>query len=211
MNESKLTAVKLFISILVPLVSVTIGGFIVYKTPSAFFFPAAGQSVTEANGPAVIYYALTLVIALMYFLMRQKFRWYDVVAFCSISLVYSLSLQKMTPGVFRPLYLYFLPLIVFFVIVWLVLKFVFLNRQMRTLRLLIFSLVAAAAFTLAFWLQYTMLKLPAGNDFLQSRFVSGLMLFIFVGFGLSVAENTIVRLEVKTAGQFKDKDIPDND
>jgi hypothetical protein len=200
MNDSKLTAAKLFISILVPLVIVTFGGFIVYQTPAAFFFPSPGQSATESNGPAVIYYALTFVIALMFFLMRQKYRWYEVIAFSSMSMVYSLSLKAMTPGIIRPVYTYFIPLMVFFIIIWVVLKFIFLNRSLRVMRLLLFSLFCSAAFSLAFWLQYIMLKLPIDSTFLQSRFISGLMLFIFIGFGLSLAEYIQARKERKSAG-----------
>jgi hypothetical protein len=200
MNESKLTAVKLFISLLVPLVAVTLGGFIVYQTPAAFFYAATGQATTETNGPVVIYYALTLVIALMLFLMRQRYKWTEIIAFLSLSLVFSLSMQKMTPGVFRPLYLYFIPLLIFFGISWLVLKYIFLNRRVRVMRLLIFSLAEAAAFAAAFELQYVMLKLPADSVFLQAKFVSGLMLFIFMGVGLAQAEYILARMERKSAG-----------
>jgi hypothetical protein len=200
MQDSKLIPAKLLISLLVPMLIVTLGGLLVYKTAEAFFFPSPVQVSTESNGPAVIYYALTLVIAMMFFLMRQKYKWYEIIAFSSLSLVYSLSLQRMTPGIHRPVYLYFIPLILLFILIWLILKYIFLNKRIRSMRLLLFSLLSSAAFTMAFGLQYAMLKQPVDSAFLQSRFFSGLMLFIFIGFGLSLAEFIIIRLENKPSG-----------
>ncbi len=215
MNESKLIPAKMFISLLIPLAVVTLGGFIVYKTPAAFFFAAEGQSSTETSGPAVIYYALTLVVALMFFLMRQKYRWYEVIAFSALSMVYSLSLKRMTPGIYRAIYMYFTPLMVLFILIWLILKYIFLNKSTRSMRLLLFSLLSSAAFTLAFWLQFTLLKLPTDGTFLQARFFSGLMLFIFMGFGLSLAEFIIIRLEAgadrSQPVKLSRKDNPDSE
>jgi hypothetical protein len=201
MNESKFIIVKLLLAIIIPFIAVTIGGFIVYQTPSAFFFSSGGQNTAESNGPAVIYYSLTLVITLMFFLMKQKYRWYEVIAFLSLSMVYAISLKQLTPGVDRPLYLYFIPLVLMFALIWLILKYIFLNIRMRSMRLILFSLLSSAAFSLAFLLQYIMLKLPMDGIFMQSRFFSGLMLFIFMGFGLSMAELSMIKLDLKLKGK----------
>jgi len=203
MNDAKLIPIKLLLSLIIPLIAVTIGGFIVYQSPSAFFFATQGQSGAESNGPAVIYYALTLVIALMFFLMRQGYKGYEIVAFSLLTLVYSLSLKRMTPGVFRPIHIYIIPLLVFFFIVWLILKFIFLNKSIRVARLILFSILSSAAFALAFWIQYLLLSQQTADTFLQSRFLSGLMLFIFMGFGLSMAEFIIIKLETSFADKQK--------
>jgi hypothetical protein len=195
MNDAKHIPVKLFISIVVPLVIVTFGGFITYGSAGAFFFPATNQVSNEANGPAAIYYGLTLVVALMFFLMRQGYKGYEMIATGIISLLYSLALQRMTPTVFRPIYLYIVPLLLFFFAMWLILKYIFLNKPMRQFRLLIFSILGAAGFTLAFKIQFLLLKQQTDSAFLQARFLSGLMLLIFMGFGLSLAEIIIIKLE----------------
>jgi hypothetical protein len=197
MNEYKMIPIKLLISVIVPLMAVTLGGFIVYQTPSAFFFPSANQVTGESNGPAVIYYALTLVIALMFFLMRQGYKWYEFITIGVLSVVYSLSLKGLTPQVFRPIYIYLVPLLVFFGVSWLIMKYIFLNKHLRQARLILFAILCSAAFTFAFWLQYIMLRQQMADSFIQSRFVSGLMLFIFMGVGLSQADFFIIRLEQK--------------
>ncbi len=215
MNESKYIPAKLFISLAVPLIAVTFGGLIVYGTASAFFFPLANQTSGEVNGPAAIYYGLTLVIALMFFLMRQNYKWYEFIAMGVMSLIFSISMQKMTPNVFRPIVLYLVPLLVLFLIMWTILKYIFLNKSFRQFRLLVFSLLGAAGFTLAFKIQFMLLKQLTDSTFMQSRFLSGLMLFIFMGFGLSVAEFLIIKLEEKDKEivpiMYKPKDETDMD
>jgi len=147
------------------------------------------------NGPAAIYYGLTLVVALMFFLMRQGYKWYEMIAMGVMSLIYSISMQKMTPTVFRPIYLYIVPLLLFFFAMWLILKYIFLNKKIRQARLIIFSVLGAAGFSLAFKVQFLLLRQQTDSSFLQSRFMSGLMLLIFIGFGLSLAEYIIIKLE----------------
>jgi len=208
MNESKLTPLKFFITLFIPLIIVTFGGFIVYQSPSAFFYPAQSQSVTESNGPAVIYYALTFVISLMYFLMKQQYRMYEFVALGVMSLIYSLSLKRMTAFVFRPIHLYLVPLLVFFLLIWAILKYIFINQYLRHARLILFTLTSSAAFTFAFWLQYTMVGLKMEESFFQNRFFSGIMLFVFVGFGLSVTEFFISRIEQYLLDKQKLNQVP---
>ena len=198
MNDAKAIPVKLLISLAVPFLMVTLGGLIVYKTFAGFFFPDTSPGAVEVNGPAVIYYALTLVVALMFFVMRQGYKGYEFLTMGVISLVYSFSLQKLIPVSYRHLYLYFVPLIVFFGLMWPILKYFFLNPKIRATRLLIFSLLSALAFTVAFWLQFIMLGQVTDKVFLQSRFLSGLMLFIFMGFGLSIADFMIYKMEEKS-------------
>lgn len=211
MNDAKLIPAKLIISLLIPLLAVTLVGIFVYGSAGAFFYAPEGQTGAESNGPVVIYYALTLVIALMFFLLHQGYKGYEIVAFGLLTLVYSLSLKRMTPGVFRPIHIYMIPLLVFFFISWLVLKFIFFNRSVRMMRLILFSVLNATAFTLAFWIQHKFLHLPTDGVFLQSKFLSGLMLFIAMALGLSVAENIIIRLEYKFANKQKEDIISEID
>lgn len=217
MNEAKYIPAKLAISLIVPLLIVTFGGLIVFGTFEAFFFPSAAQSAGETNGPAAIYYGLTFVIALMFFLMRQGYKTFEFIALGVLSLIYSISMQKLTPNVFRPIYLYFVPLLVFFLLMWLILKFIFLNKHLRQIRLLLFALAGSGAFTLAFKIQFILLRQLTSDTFIQSRFFSGLMLFICIGFGLSLAEFAILKMEVKSKGMTpvtytpKDSNVLDDD
>lgn len=205
MNESRNIMIKLLIAVLVPLLIVTLGGLIIYQTFAAFFFPATETGIAESNGPALIYYSLTFVIAVMFFLLRQGYKGFEFIALGLMALVYSISMQKMTPVVHRPIYIYFLPLLAFFIMLRFILKYIFLNKSFRSARLLLFSLLSAAAFTITFWLQYVLLRQMTEANFLQARFISGLMLFIFLGFGLSLAEFFIIKIEGRLA--VKDIDL----
>jgi hypothetical protein len=212
MNEAKTIQARLFISLITPLLVVTLGGLIVYGSVSAFFFPAVNPAMGESNAPAAVYYGLTLVVALMFFLMRQGYKWTEFIAIAVMSVVFSISMQKMSQVLIVPIYIYIIPILVFFLLMWLVLKFVFLNKHMRQLRLLIFSIFGSGAFTLAFKLLYMLLHQPTNGAFVQSRFMSGLMLFICMGFGLSLAELMILKLEDRTRLKVNPQDtIKDKD
>ncbi len=197
--------IKLLITVLVPLIIVTLGGLIIYQTFSAFFYPATETGNAEINGPALIYYSLTFVVAVMYFLLRQGYKGYEFIALGLMALVYSLSMQKLTPEIHRPIYIYFLPLLAFFLMMRFILRYIFLNKAFRSARLLLFSLLSAAAFTITFWLQYVLLRQMTEANFLQARFISGLMLFIFMGFGLSLAE--FITIKIKGEWALKGSDM----
>ncbi len=194
-------ATKLFIALIIPLVVVTLGGIFIYKSVTAFFFTKHLGVVQESNGPAVIYYSLTLVLALMFYFMREGLRGYEFAVYGSLSLVYSLSLSRITAIVGRPFFIYLIPMLLFFSLMWLVLKFIFLNRNFRSFRLLLFALLAAGAFSAAFIVQNLLLGALVTMQFVHSKFLSGLMLFIFMGFGFSLADYVVLKAEIKSIGR----------
>ncbi|MFB3844688.1 MAG: hypothetical protein ACE14O_02925 [Candidatus Cloacimonadaceae bacterium] len=210
MNGAKATLLKFAVSLLLPLIIVTLGGLLVYGSFNSFFFVDTSSEGAEVNGPAVIYYALTCVVALMYFFMRMKYTGYEFIALTVMSLIYSLSLQKLTPAIHRLLILYFLPLIVIFLLLWLILRFIIFNRSMRAIRLLLFALLGSGVFTLTFSLQMLLLHQQVTEEFLQGRFFSGLLLFVFMGFGLSLADDVILKLDEKQEQALKDISKSDN-
>lgn len=195
MNDQKKVLLNLAISVLIPLIAVTLGGLIVYGTPSLFFNSTLNPMNQASDAPAVMYYGLSFVLILMYFLMRQRFTGYEFVAYGLMSLAYSLTLKKHTPMVQNPLLAYMLPMLLFFTLSWVIMKYVFLNPKLRQIRLLIFAVLNAAAFSLAFYVQFLLLRQITAPDFLQTRFMSGIMLFIFLGFGFTVADFIMCRME----------------
>ncbi len=196
-KDPRITYARLIVSIAAPLLLVTLGGLIVYGSFSAFLSLGPQSKTTAANGPAVIYYGLAFVIALMFFLMREGYAGYEFIALGAVSLAFALSLQRTVPAAHRPLYAYLAPLLLFFLLMWPILKLIFLNPLVRAFRLVIFALFSAAAFSIAFWLMFLLLKLPVEPGFIQTKFFSGLLLFIFLGVGLSIAE-LVMRKMVKS-------------
>ncbi len=196
MNDAQRMFLRLALTVLVPLLAVTLGGLMMYQTFTAFFFPVTASGSGEFNGPAAIYYALTFVVALMYFFQKQGLKGFDLIALGLLALVYSLALQNLTPLVHRPIHVYILPQLALFLLLWLVLKYIFMNRMFRTVRLIIFSVLGAAAFTISFWLQYALLHQIREANFLQVRFLSGLFLFVFMGVGLTIVENILLRMDI---------------
>lgn len=194
MSDSKYIVLNLLVIFVTCALSVTLGGHLVYQSTESFFNLSSDLNKMNAVSPATIYYTLTLVIGLMYFLLKLNFRLYELISSGILSIVFALSMSKMVPGVYRPIYIFLIPLVMLFVSEWIILKFIFLNARFRAIRLLLFSILSAIALTIAFRVQFFMLQYPISSDFFQARFLSGIMLFIFLGFGLSMSEFIISKI-----------------
>jgi hypothetical protein len=155
----------------------------------------------------MLYYGIGFLMAAIFYLLREFRSGYEFVAIGIISLIYSFALKNMKIVISSPIYVFLLPILLFFGCAWLIMKFIFLNRSFRQARLLMFTLLNSAAFGLAFYVQYLLLgqEVPAG--FFQARFMSGLMLFIFLGFGLTIAEYLILKIEVKAKRHSSSLDL----
>ena len=83
--------------------------------------------------------------------------------------------------------------IVFAAGVLLILRITFFYKKLIRMRTALFSIAAAALLTAYMKVLYTLLK----QSFPSSTFINALFLFIFIGFGLSLADIIIIRMEIK--------------
>lgn len=196
MNDRILLFIRIAMSLIIPLIAVTIGGMIVYGNPSTFFCASPGATQQTGNAPAMVYYGITVVLSLMYILMKQSNKGYELILIAVISLVFGVLMQRIPHSVHRALYAFTIPILVFFGFAWLVLKYVFFNPPLRQVRLLLFTLLCACGYSVSMWLQYLLSKALIEPGFLQSRFISGVMLFVFLGLGFTMMELFMSRLEV---------------
>lgn len=92
---------------------------------------------------------------------------------------------------------FFLPNLVLAILLTLIVRYVFFNPAMLRIRLIVTS--ALSALSLA--LYYRVLHLITGTPFpasdWQAKGVNGLIVFVFITFGLSVADLVIVNMEIK--------------
>ncbi|MDD4309812.1 MAG: hypothetical protein PHO32_05485, partial [Candidatus Cloacimonetes bacterium] len=80
--------------------------------------------------------------------------------------------------------------------VWLSLRYIFFTRFMLRFRTAAFALVAAVLLSLYFKILFMALHMPLSYESWSGYFWNSLFLFIFIGFGLSVADVIIIRKEV---------------
>ena len=91
------------------------------------------------------------------------------------------------------------------------LKFTFFSQAMLRIRTAGFALVASMLLTGYFWLLYRLLNLPFPSSSWGGYFWNSLFLFIFIGFGLSLADIVIIRKEVAEMRNLPITDDEDDD
>lgn len=133
-------------------------------------------------------------------------QWHYLIAVL-ISLIYAiLSLNLMhAPISLMPLFLINLA---YSVLTILIVNYVFYIKTLFRFRTIIFGLVGGLIFSayLAFLYRLLTVELPEG--FWNTSFMYGLILYVFIGFGISMADLIILRMDV---AQLKNKGTMEDD
>jgi len=96
-------------------------------------------------------------------------------------------------------------------LLWLILRYTYFSKTLIRLRTLIFSLVSALVLSVYFELLMSLLKQAKGENTFRDLFFNALVLFIFIGVGISLAILIITRKEIKDIAQTKKTDEEEND
>jgi len=96
-------------------------------------------------------------------------------------------------------------------LLWLILRYTYFSKTLIRLRTLIFSLVSALVLSVYFELLLSLLKQEKGENTFRDLFFNALVLFIFIGVGISLAILIITRKEIKDIAQTKKTDEEEND
>lgn len=104
----------------------------------------------------------------------------------------------------------FLVNLVYSVLTILIVKFVFYIKTIFRFRTILFGFAGAAIFSvyLAFLYQLLTIQLPEG--FWNATFMYGLVTYVFIGFGMSMADLIILRLDVAEL-KSQDQDSQEDD
>lgn len=156
---------------------------------------ASSDNPSGFIGQFEIYLATAVLIAVLAFLIYLQKTTLALVAAVLIPLVYSVLILQLTPES-TPIYILFLPMLIFALISLFLLKHVFYNLAFLRFRTIMFSILAGMGMTIYFWMQTLMMKVPLETGFWVNRLVNSILLFIFIALGLSVADMIIVRKEI---------------
>jgi hypothetical protein len=177
MKQEQLIAYSLILFIVIPILITSLGGILILGGVSVFF------------PYAKFLYSLTVSLALLLFIRKNfhmRFAWTYVLF---ISLLHTFSLRH--SYMFRDinLALDFVLIITFFVGIMLCIHYIFLNKNLRSIRTLLFSLMGAVVFTIVF----ALLLHLAGREIYDyktflSDFSMGFMLFATIGIGFLLTD-----------------------
>jgi len=177
MKQEQLIAYSLILFIVIPLLISTLGGILILKG-FVGFFPYAK-----------FMYGLTVSLGLLLFILKNFHVLYGLIYIFVISLFHTFTLHKsfFFPDI-NPI-LSFLLILLFFAGLLLCIRFIFLNKNLRSIRTLVFSLAGAFVFTAVFTLLLKLARHPIysykelGNDF-----SIGFMLFATIGIGFLITD-----------------------
>ncbi len=174
--------------LILPIASALVGGMLFIGNTSAFFHPVGGRGISQAQlflGLALLCGALALGIRCL----PQVFR-AAIIIFMPLLYAFAVMPQLGPKQSLAVIYALNLTLTLG---LWAILRFVFFRAHIQRLRTAIFSLLAALVLTFYFRILYLVLDLPFLSSQWSGFYWNSLFLFIFVGFGLSIADVAIIR------------------
>lgn len=186
MEDTKLMPRHLSLLIL-PVIVAILGGLILTNS-LAKFMGTGSKGISQAE----LYFALSLLSAALAFSWRYLPRYVTWAVGLFLPLLFAVISY---PQLGSQISFWVLSLldIGFAGCLWLILRFTFFFKRILRMRTVAFSIAAALLFTGYMKVLYALLgqALPSGT------FINALFLFIFIGFGLSLADIIIIRQEVK--------------
>jgi hypothetical protein len=195
MERTKLMPRHLLL-IAVPLIVAFLGGLLFSGNFNNFMQERGGISTAQQ------FIGISLLCGTLAFSLKclpKPFSW-AIIIFSPL-LMALLTILKTGGG--QNLAITFMLNLLFTVGLWGVLQLTFFAKSMLKIRTAAFALLASVLLTLYFRVLFFFLKMPFSKADWTTYFMNALFLFIFIGFGLSLADVSIIRKEVEEAKRQK--------
>ena len=189
-----------------PIIAAILGGLLFSGSFIEFTNNWGGRGISQAE----LYFALSFFIGSLAFgySCLPKKALLGVQIF--IPLLYGL-LMLLRFKMELSLFLLFILNLVCGFLLWLILRYTFFSRTLIGVRTLIFSLVSALVLSVYFKLLMSLLKQAKGANTFRDYFLNALVLFIFIGVGISLAILIITRKEIREESKTAKEDEEDDD
>ncbi len=176
MKQEQLIAYSLILFILIPLVITTLGGMMILSG-SANFFPYAKFLI-----------GLTVSLGLLLFILKNFKMLYGWGYILIVSIFQTFTLRHSFLFSDVSFLLNLLLVIVFLAGISLCIRYIFLNKDFRSIRTLTFSLSGAVVFTVMFSLLLIFTDHHITKNMFYSDFGMGFMLFAVIGIGFLLTD-----------------------
>ena len=189
-----------------PIIAAILGGLLFSGSFIEFTNNWGGRGISQAE----LYFALSFFIGSLAFghscLPKNALLGLQIF----IPLLYGL-LMLLRFKMELSLFLLFILNLVCGFLLWLILRYTFFSRTLIRVRTLIFSLVSALVLSVYFKLLMSLLKQAKGANTFRDYFLNALVLFIFIGVGISLAILIITRKEIREESKTAKEDEEDDD
>lgn len=190
--EERSFKLEMLLIIALPILFSLLGGIYLSDGTDRFFGASPGSGI----GLFEVFMGVSLLTGILAFLVYWQKRFPATLVAIVIPLIYSVLIRSLT-GETASVFKLFLPMLTFSLPVLGALIYVFYNRIFLRFRTFVFALVSAMLLAVYFRLQYLAMEIGVPQGFWVNRFVSSLLLFIFVALGLSVADMFITGKEMR--------------
>ena len=189
-----------------PIIAAILGGLLFSGSFIEFTNNWGGRGISQAE----LYFALSFFIGSLAFgyscLPKNALLGLQIF----IPLLYGLLMLLRFKTEISLFLLFILNLVCGFLL-WLILRYTFFSRTLIRVRTLIFSLVSALVLSVYFKLLMSLLKQAKGANTFRDYFLNALVLFIFIGVGISLAILIITRKEIREESKTAKEDEEDDD
>ena len=173
-----------------PIGTAIIGGMINTNNLSSFMV-AGGRGISQAQ----LYFSISLLTGILAFSLRCLTKTITYLSIVIVPLVYALLAMPYLGNDINFVALYALNLS-FAAGLWLALRYIVFAKSMLRVRTMGFALVSAILLSLYYKLLFMLLKIPFTSSNWSGYFWNSLFLFVFIGFGLSIADVVVLRKEI---------------
>ncbi|PKN72246.1 MAG: hypothetical protein CVU50_08150 [Candidatus Cloacimonetes bacterium HGW-Cloacimonetes-3] len=175
-----------------PVFAAMLGGLLTSGSLEAF------MTLTGAKGisPSQFFFAVSLLVGALAFSWRSLPKSVTAAVVLFFPLVYSILMSR-TLGIKSSLFLVYGLNLAFCISIALTMGLTFFSKLMIRIRTAAFAAIAALMQTFYFQILYLLLGGSYTKSSFATNFMSAFFLFIFIGFGLSIADIVIIRKEVE--------------
>ena len=176
-----------FLLLIMPIALAFLGGVLLISNLNSMIAPAVRQGISQAQ----FYLAISALTGALAFSWRYLARPYTWAIMLFLPVLFALVVYRQLGGRISFSLLSLLN-IAFAAGIMVILRFTFFTRSITRIRTSAFAITSALLLTLYFKAIYLVTKLPESPGI----FVNALFLFVFIGFGLSLADIMLLRLEI---------------
>ncbi len=190
--------------IAVPIVAAILGGLLFSGNFKNFMQENGGISTAQ------LYLSISLLCGVLAFSRRclPKSVVWAIIVFAPLLIA---LLTIIETGGSQSLIVTFLLNLAFTAGLWGILQLTFFSKNLLRIRTAAFALFASVLLTLYFRVLFAALSLPFLKSDWTAYFMNALFLFIFIGFGLSLADVFIIRKDVEETKRLRTNSEDDED
>jgi len=186
--------IELILVVLLPIVISLLGGALIYSDFQEFLgFARQGSRLVGAFEVYLGCSLLMALISLTYKHLELSYYWLSTLI---LSLLYAIYIDRNTIHGLSMVRA-FIPLIVLGIGLTLIVVKIFYNNRLAKFRTLLLGLCSAILLTIFYAYLFYSMKVQIDSSFWLSRFVDNLILFVFIGFGMSLADLIVRKIEAK--------------